>query len=108
VDAALLARPEPFEVRRPKQPQFHAFPTSTIGSFPQTAEVRGCPCGGVCCVGFCGVVSVCVCLSAGHLGRALCSWSLGLSTVPYHPVPYAPQGCLAWFHATPPLVTVKG
>lgn len=39
VDAALLARPEPFEVRRPKQPQFHAFPTSTIGSFPQTAEV---------------------------------------------------------------------
>jgi 5-methyltetrahydropteroyltriglutamate--homocysteine methyltransferase len=45
VDGALLARPEPFEVRRPKQPQFHAFPTSTIGSFPQTAEVmlsQGC------------------------------------------------------------------
>uniref|UniRef100_A0A383VYE6 5-methyltetrahydropteroyltriglutamate--homocysteine S-methyltransferase n=1 Tax=Tetradesmus obliquus TaxID=3088 RepID=A0A383VYE6_TETOB len=40
VDAALLARSESYEVRRPKQPEFHAFPTSTIGSFPQTAEVR--------------------------------------------------------------------
>lgn len=39
VDAALLARSESYEVRRPKQPQFHAYPTSTIGSFPQTAEV---------------------------------------------------------------------
>lgn len=39
LDVALLDRPESFEVRRPKQPQFHAFPTSTIGSFPQTAEV---------------------------------------------------------------------
>lgn len=88
VDGVLLARPETFEVRRPKQPQFHAFPTSTIGSFPQTAEVRGCLLGG----GVHGVVPVyvlvvCVCLLAGHLGRALCTWSLGLSTVPYHPVP---------------------
>jgi hypothetical protein len=39
VDAALLARPEVFTARRAKQPQFPAFPTSTIGSFPQTAEV---------------------------------------------------------------------
>ena len=39
VDGALLPRPELFEERRTKQPQFHAFPTSTIGSFPQTAEV---------------------------------------------------------------------
>lgn len=39
VDPALLSRPESFEERRPKQPTFHAFPTSTIGSFPQTAEV---------------------------------------------------------------------
>lgn len=49
VDAALLARSESYEVRRPKQPEFHAFPTSTIGSFPQTAEVSG-----MCCV-VCGV-----------------------------------------------------
>jgi hypothetical protein len=42
VDPALLSRPEVFEERRPKQPQFHAFPTSTIGSFPQTAEVMHC------------------------------------------------------------------
>lgn len=39
VEASLLKRPEEYEVRRAKQPQFHAFPTSTIGSFPQTAEV---------------------------------------------------------------------
>lgn len=39
VEAGLLTRPEVFAERRPKQPQFHAFPTSTIGSKPQTAEV---------------------------------------------------------------------
>eukprot|EP00879_Flechtneria_rotunda_P004675 GHRR01004937.1.p1 GENE.GHRR01004937.1~~GHRR01004937.1.p1 ORF type:complete len:387 (+),score=126.10 GHRR01004937.1:610-1770(+) len=39
VDPDLLQRTEPFKIRRPKQPQFHPFPTSSIGSFPQTAEV---------------------------------------------------------------------
>eukprot|EP00882_Tetradesmus_deserticola_P016658 GHRQ01017799.1.p2 GENE.GHRQ01017799.1~~GHRQ01017799.1.p2 ORF type:complete len:171 (-),score=58.06 GHRQ01017799.1:619-1131(-) len=39
VDAGLLVRSESYVERRPKQPEFHAFPTSTIGSFPQTAEV---------------------------------------------------------------------
>jgi 5-methyltetrahydropteroyltriglutamate--homocysteine methyltransferase len=48
VDAALLARCQPYSDRRLEQHQFHAFPTSTIGSFPQTAEV--------------GCVSVCVCV----------------------------------------------
>jgi hypothetical protein len=41
VDASTtpLARAASYEQRRPKQPQFQPFPTSTIGSFPQTAEV---------------------------------------------------------------------
>jgi 5-methyltetrahydropteroyltriglutamate--homocysteine methyltransferase len=39
VDGGLLERSESYSVRRHKQPEFHAFPTSTIGSFPQTAEV---------------------------------------------------------------------
>ena len=30
-------RPEPFEKRRGKQISTHAFPTTSIGSFPQTA-----------------------------------------------------------------------
>ena len=30
-------RPEDFETRRPKQVNTHAFPTTSIGSFPQTA-----------------------------------------------------------------------
>ena len=30
-------RPENFETRRPKQINTHAFPTTSIGSFPQTA-----------------------------------------------------------------------
>ncbi|KAF8070897.1 5-methyltetrahydropteroyltriglutamate--homocysteine methyltransferase [Scenedesmus sp. PABB004] len=40
VDPALLRRAEPYESRRDKQLAFHAFPTTTIGSFPQTPEVR--------------------------------------------------------------------
>ncbi len=40
LDAGLFKRPEAFEARRGKQPQFPAFPTTSIGSFPQTAEVR--------------------------------------------------------------------
>lgn len=40
VDPALLQRAEPYEQRRAKQIQMPAFPTTTIGSFPQTPEVR--------------------------------------------------------------------
>nr|AAD00267.1 cobalamin independent methionine synthase [Chlamydomonas moewusii] len=40
IPADCFRRSEAFAVRRSKQPQFRAFPTSTIGSFPQTAEVR--------------------------------------------------------------------
>ncbi|MEW5320201.1 MAG: hypothetical protein WDW38_011293 [Sanguina aurantia] len=42
VDASLFLRPETYAVRRDKQMQFHPYPTTTIGSFPQTAEVRRC------------------------------------------------------------------
>lgn len=38
--AEMFRRSEPFEERRAKQPQFPPFATTTIGSFPQTAEVR--------------------------------------------------------------------
>jgi len=34
-------RPSPFAVRRGRQLPLPAYPTTTIGSFPQTAEVRG-------------------------------------------------------------------
>ena len=37
---AMLARAEAFEARRPQQVQVPLFPTTTIGSFPQTAELR--------------------------------------------------------------------
>lgn len=40
IQPAMFARPEPFATRRDKQVATPAFPTSTIGSFPQTAEVR--------------------------------------------------------------------
>lgn len=43
LDAALLDRPEPYGERRPKQPQFAAFPTTTIGSFPQV-QYGACSC----------------------------------------------------------------
>ncbi|KAG2442603.1 hypothetical protein HXX76_002688 [Chlamydomonas incerta] len=36
----LFSRPQPYDVRRGQQLQLHPFPTTTIGSFPQTAEVR--------------------------------------------------------------------
>ena len=36
VDKAELVRSEPYSVRRPKQIHTPAFPTTTIGSFPQT------------------------------------------------------------------------
>lgn len=36
----MFHRPEPYATRRPKQVAFHAFPTTTIGSFPQTAAIR--------------------------------------------------------------------
>lgn len=36
VPASDFDRPEPFEKRRPKQIGTHAFPTTSIGSFPQT------------------------------------------------------------------------
>jgi 5-methyltetrahydropteroyltriglutamate--homocysteine methyltransferase len=35
-----FSRSESYQVRRAKQPQFPAFPTTTIGSFPQTAAIR--------------------------------------------------------------------
>lgn len=38
--ARLAARSEPYEQRRPKQWQGPLFPTSAIGSYPQTSEVR--------------------------------------------------------------------
>jgi hypothetical protein len=34
-------RPEEFEKRRSQQISFHAFPTTSIGSFPQTAGKSG-------------------------------------------------------------------
>eukprot|EP00877_Chromochloris_zofingiensis_P007127 jgi/Chrzof1/2668/Cz11g24160.t1 len=40
VDPSLFKRPVSYEERRAKQPQFPPFPTTTIGSFPQTPEVR--------------------------------------------------------------------
>lgn len=36
LDEALFSRSEDFETRRPKQIAMPAFPTTTIGSFPQT------------------------------------------------------------------------
>lgn len=36
LEAALFERSEDFETRRPKQIAMPAFPTTTIGSFPQT------------------------------------------------------------------------
>eukprot|EP00659_Diplonema_papillatum_P005260 gene5260-8028_t len=38
--ASMLSRPEPFPQRRPKQIHTPMFPTTTIGSFPQTPELR--------------------------------------------------------------------
>lgn len=36
----MFDRPEPFEKRREAQVSTPAFPTTTIGSFPQTVEIR--------------------------------------------------------------------
>ena len=36
----LLITPQPFEQRRDSQIKTHAFPTTSIGSFPQTPEIR--------------------------------------------------------------------
>ena len=35
-----FSRPAPYPVRRPQQLQFPPFPTTTIGSFPQTPAIR--------------------------------------------------------------------
>jgi len=40
VGESLICRSEPYERRREKQEQYLAFPTSTIGSFPQTQNIR--------------------------------------------------------------------
>lgn len=40
IDSSWLQRSEPFAQRRPKQIALPSFPTTTIGSFPQTAEIR--------------------------------------------------------------------
>ena len=36
----MFERSLPYPARRPLQPSFHPFPTTTIGSFPQTPEIR--------------------------------------------------------------------
>jgi hypothetical protein len=36
----LFDRSQPYGVRRPQQPSFPPFPTTTIGSFPQTPAIR--------------------------------------------------------------------
>ncbi|EFN57923.1 hypothetical protein CHLNCDRAFT_141995 [Chlorella variabilis] len=38
--ADMFRRPEPYAERRPKQVQYPPFPTTTIGSFPQTPAIR--------------------------------------------------------------------
>jgi 5-methyltetrahydropteroyltriglutamate--homocysteine methyltransferase len=75
VEAGLLERSESYSERRPKQPEFHAFPTSTIGSFPQTAEVRLH--WDVCNV-FCVVWCLC-CTVAGQVGVAGLSMGGGMN-----------------------------
>lgn len=40
VPEAMYSRSESYEARRGKQPTFAPFPTTTIGSFPQTAAIR--------------------------------------------------------------------
>lgn len=40
LNKSMFDRPEPFNVRRKKQPQMRAFPTTQIGSLPQTKELR--------------------------------------------------------------------
>jgi len=40
IPAEYFQRSAPFAERRPQQPQFPAFPTTTIGSFPQTPAIR--------------------------------------------------------------------
>ena len=44
LDEAMFSRSEAFETRRPKQVAMPAFPTTTIGSFPQTNGARRPPC----------------------------------------------------------------
>jgi len=40
IPVALFSRSETYAARRPQQPAFPAFPTTTIGSFPQTPSIR--------------------------------------------------------------------
>ncbi|KAL6774393.1 METE1 [Auxenochlorella protothecoides x Auxenochlorella symbiontica] len=40
IDASKYHRSEDYATRRPKQPQFRPFPTTSIGSFPQTEQIR--------------------------------------------------------------------
>ncbi len=40
LDGSMFLRSEDFETRRPKQVTMPPFPTTTIGSFPQTNGVR--------------------------------------------------------------------
>lgn len=44
IPAEWFSRPKPYDVRREQQLQLPAFPTTTIGSFPQTAGARVFPC----------------------------------------------------------------
>ena len=44
LDEALFSRSEDFETRRPKQVAMPPFPTTTIGSFPQTNGARATRC----------------------------------------------------------------
>lgn len=36
----MFHRPEDYQTRRPKQPKLPNFPTTAIGSYPQTPELR--------------------------------------------------------------------
>ena len=40
IEASRFQRPQPYSARRDLQPQFPAFPTTTIGSFPQTEGAK--------------------------------------------------------------------
>ena len=44
IEEAKFSRSEPFKTRRAKQIQTVEFPTTTIGSFPQTAGAQRCLC----------------------------------------------------------------
>jgi hypothetical protein len=78
LERGLFDRPEPYEARRAKQVVTRAFPTTTIGSFPQTADVRRARWAGACCGPACLGMPACA-VAAVHMstaiGMAWCGWS---------------------------------